>query len=100
MTLGKAGKSLAVAKIVGPQKQCIVTLSLRLHALQQGWSSLFIFFFNRYKFCTNSICEIDKRHHFSSIHVLYMLNYMNVFCYKVSQQLNQSISWESPKSSH
>lgn len=44
MTLGKAGKSLAVAKIVGPQKQCIVTLSLRLHALQQGWSSLFIFF--------------------------------------------------------
>lgn len=44
MILGKAGKSLAVAKIVGPQKQCIVTLSLRLHALQQGWSSLFIFF--------------------------------------------------------
>ena len=43
MILGKAGKSLAVAKIVGPQKQCIVTLSLRLHALQQGWSSLFFF---------------------------------------------------------
>lgn len=45
MTLGKAGKSLAVAKIVGPQKQYFVTLSLRLHALQQGYSSLFFFFF-------------------------------------------------------
>ena len=43
MTLGKAGKSLAVAKIVGPQKQYFVTLSLRLHALQQGYSSLFFF---------------------------------------------------------
>ena len=29
-----------------------------------------------------------------------MLNYINVFCRKVSQQLNQSIFWESPKSSH
>ena len=45
MSLGKAGKTIALAKIVGRQKQNFVTLSLRLHALQQGYSSLFFFFF-------------------------------------------------------
>ena len=51
MSLGKAGKTIALAKIVGRQKQNFVTLSLRLHALQQGYSSLFFFFLDE----TNSV---------------------------------------------
>ena len=70
MTLGKAGKTIAVAKIVGPQKTKFCHPVLEIPYPTAGIVKPIFFFLSQCKLYTNSIYEIDKRHHFSSIHVL------------------------------